>query len=991
MHTFLLGLRKRLNDAIHWLRAFALRFAKRSQLAEGRHTRPQICRAAPAQSIAHAKVGLDGVPPTGPTTSSAAEVAFAQRSEPEAGLTPNVATDRARRPDAASLESDSSQREAVWPAAANAPGASLTGRQRVGTENEAPASEEPLSCSIDRKASPGPEPTPDEGQVLVLGVTDESTILPPREEESVDATTVPDSAAEIVPRPEAAMLGGAELPSGNAVEAAGAAANESMPPNQASETPAQRFEKLSSATSEAPLSAAGDTTFESEPGSPLNPPSEPPMGVRSLEQREKIKGQPVVGGTGARDGGEAGRRLVQDGSRSSRPPPESYEQPFVDSRVTPLPDEYALWNLAVVRHLLLVDAPKDEAVYLTITPRVLASALSEVSGDTLAPDEAEARFVDVVSAMYHARVLPHPRKLQVLRRCGGDGLPECGAFLAVSVLAAYMMRTDEGAVASAYYKRLAEVLRCGLSGGLPRGFDPDEFEGLWLYLRAWLNRDQRRQLAMPGPDVSLRRYVALPLTHVPLRRVDIERLPDFFDWAGYGPGEHVAIERVTTDISQWSRARGGFTVSGMDALHDDRRPAVLAQIAHELECWDGSLTDAQGRRTASVEVFLHWERRLPVLSYLPRRPAVFPATFDDGVHILDAGQEGWYEPFPIDVAEGGELRSGFAWDASVDGIHFVLRRTGADVIAMAPSEFDGPVSHGSLTLGAPGAVLCADSVAERVRLYLESVTGKRCTPVAAPSAPAGWQLITGVNPVRRLQPPDGLETLAVAPNVDIVFTGGLRLGRRWAWLAGAPPNLVVTGLESSEPILIDGDPVHADQEGVIQHEGRLTRPGVHLVQVGRVRRRLEIVPPDLEASAVDVDAERVRHYSTAVALPQGFWTIIGARVGEVVHATSGRWGYGTLISCAFEPVWAVSFGGGPGAVVRSLTDSSLPPTRANRRIPIRDLRASRAWADAVYGAHIRRPRFCSPATSVDWRTYAVWSEYVSIAREIKRVLKSGRR
>lgn len=498
---------------------------------------------------------------------------------------------------------------------------------------------------------------------------------------------------------------------------------------------------------------------------------------------------------------------------------------------------------------------------------------------------------------------------------------------------------------------------------------------------------------MPGAEAGVRRFVALPLTHVPLRQVDIERLPDFFDWVGYEPGERVPIEKVSVDLIQWARARGGFTVSGMDALGDDRRAAVLAQIAHELECWDGSHTDSHGRRMASVEVFLYWERRLPVLAYLPRRPAVFPTTFNDGAHVFDAGEEGWYEPFPIDVDGGAELRAGFAWEATADSMRVVLRRTGGDAIAMAPSEFDGPVSRNGLLLGTTGAVLCGDSVVERVKQYLESVTGKRCSPVNAPNLPAGWKLITGVNPMRRLQPPDGLEMLDVAANVEIIPNGGLRLGRRWAWLAEAPPTFVVGGLQSTEPIMIDGDAVHVNQDGVIQDEGRLTRPGVHFVQVGRVRRRLEIVAPEIPAPDPGSDAaEPNPQRSTAAALPPGSWTIIGSRPGEVAYAASGRWGRGAVASCPFEPVWAVSFGAGRGAVVRSLAQPLRAPAERSRRYPTRLLRVTRAWADTVYGANIRRPTLLSGSTTpTDSQTHAVWAAYVSAAREIKRALKSGRR
>ncbi|HEY6344399.1 MAG TPA: hypothetical protein VIY49_23140 [Bryobacteraceae bacterium] len=434
----------------------------------------------------------------------------------------------------------------------------------------------------------------------------------------------------------------------------------------------------------------------------------------------------------------------------------------------------------------------------------------------LAPEDAEVRFARAVSTMYHKRVLPHPRKLQVLRRCGEDGLPECVAFLGLSVLAAYRMHTDEGAAANAYYKRIDELLLCGISGGLPRGFDPDEFEGLWRFLRAWLERDHGPQLALPGSDVGLRRFVALPLTHVPLRQVDIERLPDFFDWGGYEPGERAPVNRINTDLFKWARVRGAFTKAGMDALADDRRTAVLIQIMHELECWDGSHTDSLGARTAQVELFLEWERRIPKLSFLPRRPAAFPEVFDDGVHVFEAGLDGWYETVIIGIEDGPALASGFAWESASNGVRTVLRRTAASAIAMAPSDFAGPVSHNGLLLGAPGAALCRDTLVVPARQYIEDVTGQRCLPVRPQNAPAGWTLFTDIKPVRRLPAPSGLEGLEIIANIEIIPQGGLRVGRRWAWLAEAPPMLFVTGSEPGEHATIDGDPVEVDEGSVIR-------------------------------------------------------------------------------------------------------------------------------------------------------------------------------
>jgi len=663
---------------------------------------------------------------------------------------------------------------------------------------------------------------------------------------------------------------------------------------------------------------------------------------------------------------------------------EATTEPFV-GLVTPVSDAYSIWNRAIIRSALQHSEAGDE-IYLSITPSVLAATLNDSESTFLSADEAAAQFIGAVREMYQSRVLTHARKLETLRRCGSDGLPECVAFLALSVLAAYRMHTDEDTAATAYYKRLDELLCCGISPtGMPLGFDGDGFHNLWAFLGAWLSREKGQRLAMPHENAGTRRFLALPLTHVPLREVDIERLPTFFEWAGYAPGEHVASDALNAALVHWVRSYGGFTRAGNDALVDDRKSAVLAQVAQELASWDGSTTDAQGRRTAPVEIYLHWRRRIPILSYLPRRPAVFPATFDDGDHILDAGQDGWYEPSEINADES-ELLTGFSWETSVGGLTFVLRRHGSEAIAMAPSEFEGPISHGALVMGAPGAVVCADSVLPQVSPYLERITGKRCAHQPAPGIRAGWTLISDVRPVRRESPPPGFETLAIESNVEIVASGGLRLGSRRAWIADAPPRVIVTGYEPGDEIRLDDARVTIDDDGAIIDDGRLALPGSHVIKVGHARYRLDTVQPEVAASLSERSKEADLQKQYVVALPAGCWTIIGSHQSDVARAASDGTQRSILKACTFRPVWAISVRP-RGAVVRRLTSPVPYPAPFARKTVTW---AMSAWANAIYAAHVRHPKFESEAGAPEFAN-ATWMAYAQVSKNIKRALKATRR
>jgi hypothetical protein len=648
--------------------------------------------------------------------------------------------------------------------------------------------------------------------------------------------------------------------------------------------------------------------------------------------------------------------------------------------------DYLIWNRAVVEHFFAVDA-SDEDAFLAVTPTILAGALARVEPGRELPEQAEHSFVEAVAGLYHRLVLSHPDKLCVLRRVGEGGLPDCAAFLAASVLAAYRMQTDEEASAAAYYLRLAEILKVDLVGGHPNGFEPEEFEALWQFLERWLRDERKRKLAMPGSDVGLRRFVALPLTHVPLRRVDIERLPDFFVWAAYEPGARIQREKLDQDLSRWSLGRSVFTIAGMAALADERRRAVLAQVAIELQAWDGSYTDTVGRRSARVELLLDIVQRRPELFYLPRRPQAFPATFDDGIHTFEAADEGWYEPAALPREDGECLTQGFTWAIESPERRFMLHRPGATAIAMPAHEYTGYLSQRALRLGALCAVLCRDELEAEATRYLSEISERRCVPLGHPEVPEGWRLFTGVKPVRRPQVlPSGLEALGVEHVVDLIPRGGLRLSGRWAWVAGAPPSIVLSGLLPGDAATINGNAVGVDQDGLLQLGATLARPGSYLVEAGGLRRRIEMIEPQARNTA-----PLAQLGETSVGLPAGRWTLIGASPGEVADSVC-RSPVGSVAFCAFPPVWAIEVGAGPGATARCLRATVPEPNPIQLASGRRARRRLGAWASVIYNAAIRHPRLlslrgddASPAVQEGWEAFRL------AARQVKRSLRGTRR
>ena len=674
-----------------------------------------------------------------------------------------------------------------------------------------------------------------------------------------------------------------------------------------------------------------------------------------------------------------------------RPEPSTEYTPL---ELPPPSDDYRTWNRAIAEHLLFKSVAGSD-LYLTITPRILARALAELQGATLNAEEAQQQFTDVVSQLYRARVLTSRGRLRVLRHTGDDGLPECIAFLALTVLAAYRMHGDDEATGLAYYLRLGELLRCDLSGQYPAGFDPFVFESLWHFLRDWLaQRDLK--LAVPAPEAGGHRFVGLPLAHVPLRSLDIDKLPNFFFWASYQPSSEVTAERLADDFARWVRARGVLTAAGVAAFSDARRSAVLAEIRAELDSWDGTCDVSASHRIASVEILFDPVQHRPELFYVARRPSGFPSRFDDGVHVFEGADEGWYGRISITPPDGPELANGFNWRSAHSGVEFALRRSATAVISMAPGgDYSGFISARGLRRNVQCAVLCQEDVVQTAVEYLSYVSERASRPLRHKDLPDGWSLFAGVVARRLAGAPAGLESLDVQANVGLIPSGGIRLGNRWSWLQGAPPRIIVTGAEPGLTVTVDGSPADVDEDGVLRSGESLSVLGAHVVQVGAVRRTVEIVEPSIHMGASPKSA-RPDGASAPVmlALPPGRWTVVGtspAQIARPMHALRN----GTIIACAFSPAWAICVGQGHGATVLNVFSgpgAPLPPQiPRGKNINALSGLDMRDWTSSIYDAAIRHPRIETLTGEQDLAASASWKTYARCAAQIKRMIRSSHR
>jgi hypothetical protein len=675
---------------------------------------------------------------------------------------------------------------------------------------------------------------------------------------------------------------------------------------------------------------------------------------------------------------------VQHSPRIRRRRPAIDATPYVGvaSDLT-LPNHYLEWNSLLEAHIRTTGGTE---VPLVVSPRLLAATLLEFKGERVTPVDAEEDFKLAIQAAYRSCAMESPARLGTFRRFGPDGTPLCLGILAASVLAAYHMHSDEDASSGAYYVRLRDILGADAEiTNMPRGFRTEEFERLWLFLAAWVEKEGIGSLSLPSGD-SQRRYVEYPLVHVPLRQLDLEKLPRFFEWAAYSAGSCASPQRLEADLKRWSDIyqNQSFSQCGRAALTDARRVAAVAQAQSELKAWDGSVPQSQSSNTAwaQAELLLETAMRQIRLSILAHRPEGFPEVFQNEDEYLQ-GAELWYDPRELGCEDGPLLMEGFSW---LDEHHRNrgIRRAAGTVFVLAPnSSYSGKVSRNQIPLHTDCSILCQESVESAVAEYLAEICGAPVRAISPGTIPRGWRLFLKVVAKRRPENvPEGLRALDVSTEVEIVPQGGLRIGPQMSWLLGGAPRLLVEG-HNGQAVTVDGHDVVLLEDGTIVTNSLLESVGMHVVRVGAVERRISIVEPLLryygEFANRDCGPQR------PVVVGPGDWILLGRDPREAC-AVRNAWNRESLSFCEFDPVWAVKVGAGRGATA-VLLKGAVPEIEAPRTKS-----ESQRWVSAIYEASIRRPEIVSAApdlTAAD--AMEIWSQYSTRAKALKSRWKKTRR
>ncbi|MGI8729299.1 MAG: hypothetical protein ACR2LK_04815 [Solirubrobacteraceae bacterium] len=565
----------------------------------------------------------------------------------------------------------------------------------------------------------------------------------------------------------------------------------------------------------------------------------------------------------------------------------------------------AAWARALADTLLPADVSAGRPVRLDCDEHAVADAARALG---IPRDRATAQLV---SCLHAEGLVSADRGVNALARAAGGDPPTVLTGLAVLVLAASRMSTDEHGSMAAYYRRLADLLGIPLADGWPQVRGVPELVGRFDDLASWLAQveDGRRGLLDVPADVHPS-FLGVPISQSLLRAGDRLALGAFFERTGR------LIDAGWDPVHQLRRwgARQQLSSPLQDLLtRPELHQALAGALRTAYRAWDGASSDAAGRRLLPGLLVLHLPPPVLILS------VTVPAL---AVPVTAAGPDG--APTALDALTPAAVP-----------LEWLRHAEDGPLIAMAGDErirlLPGPTMLFESTPLALQAVAAATDAPVWV-LTCEPSLIADCPQAQRlampPTAPPGWALLCDIEPDVLGDELRSRRDSEQRPLGAVSAVGGLSLSDG-VWLVDHPP-LIVADVPEPAPVSIDGA-AHGDLESdrplhldVIAHA-----PGVHHVDVGEQRVTIELAargPRDGAGSlAVDLDPRRV-HAGAAPAT--GMARSVSGPLTSPLAAESGEPG---LIVRYRSPVDVIDTDGtiralGPPAPAAWLEHVGLPQT-----------------------------------------------------------------
>lgn len=429
-----------------------------------------------------------------------------------------------------------------------------------------------------------------------------------------------------------------------------------------------------------------------------------------------------------------------------------------------------------------------------------------------------------------------------------------------------------------------------------------------------------------------------------------------------------------------------------------------------------------GDRAAAISVRLRFEKGgYSKVSLLARRSPDYPAQLDvEGTGNpgrLFALQDNWFQDF-ISPGAGELLLRGAEWVAHLPGkqkARWTL--SGREIYVLGKhEELNGYVSTNRLVIGEQHVVLCTEDRIQDVRSAIDLAGGSLADPLRGKGLPDGWAAFSNVvptKPVAASSTGEILDALRPAPEVELAFVGGIRIGRQ-LWLEHYPPRIRLRGDRASAGVVrIDGIEAAVDSSGSYVADA-WEALGDHTVSWAAGTRTYTIsrgaeewAPWNAYVWPSTEDEQKVAAFRPAlcgalvrpppaampgsqpVLVPASNSLLLGRNAGEVAFCRE-RSDLGAAPSIgfpSFEPVWAVPqdalrsdkrsmhvlrIGKGAQAPVFTTHHQSMTSRGATRQLAI--------WRDAILNAG-RKGLTTEPS---DVEAKVLWREYQAAAKALRR-------
>ena len=440
------------------------------------------------------------------------------------------------------------------------------------------------------------------------------------------------------------------------------------------------------------------------------------------------------------------------------------------------------------------------------------------------------------------------------------------AFLALTVLAASFMDSEDSVGSQNYYIRLNELLFDQSDKGAPHGFDHPQFEECWKHLQRWAI-DQHNVVLYLTEGSSKRRYVWYPISQCLINNQDRRKVYRFFHAQALTPFSKIQDQQLEKALEVWLQSSDGSVRIKRYFSNASYRKSILSQVKSLLKHWDGEILPEptyakSGKRqtTASVNVeirFDPFDNNAEIRYWFPRRGRddthckINPL---EVAYLQQSHLEKWFQPV-IDNKRtfwSRNLLNHLQLETDeINSITYTLGPSNIWVFQKDSERDDGWLSQRNLQLYEDHLIVFRKELANQIVDCLREICKQEIekpSPIYVEGKENDW-LSLRVKPTKFASfSKQELWRLSVDSGERIRLIGGIsakdRYGRR-VYLDIRLPTVFVPdlGVSDQKTLQIDEKSFPVGEDQLVTLDNALT-PGIYQLTYGRQTKELRVIAPE---------------------------------------------------------------------------------------------------------------------------------------------------